>query len=79
MCGSEKGRALMLRMPRDRVLPESDGPFVQIDKRAALPWDSDQAIAAFGDLWGAPAIVVREQLMGNLRRLLAEAVPGVEP
>jgi TatD DNase family protein len=32
----QRGRSLVERMPHDRVLPESDGPFVQVNKRAAL-------------------------------------------
>jgi TatD DNase family protein len=74
MFGSHKGRALILRMPRDRILTESDGPFVQVDGQTALPWDSDRAVVALAELWAEPVSVGREQLIGNLRRLVTEAI-----
>ncbi len=52
MLAGEKGRALAARMPRDRILTETDGPFAQLDGRAALPWDAEQAVVALAELWG---------------------------
>ncbi len=78
MFSSDKARALMLRMPRDRLLTESDGPFVQVDSRAALPWDSDRVVNALAELWAEPLSVVREQLIGNLRRLVTQPVSSSE-
>lgn len=75
MLSSHKGRTLVLQMPRDRILTESDGPFVRVNRRAALPWDSEQVIIGLGQLWTTPESAVREQLFGNLRRLLDQAAP----
>ena len=36
MLHGEKGRQLVLKMPRDRVLTESDGPFAQIGRAVSL-------------------------------------------
>jgi TatD DNase family protein len=51
MLAGEKGRALAARMPRDRVLTETDGPFAQLDGRTALPWDAEQAITLLAEVW----------------------------
>ncbi len=64
-----KGRQLVLGMPRDRVLTESDGPFAQIDGRAALPWDVARATESLAELWSEPIAVVDRQLSENLKRL----------
>lgn len=72
MLAGEKGRALAARMPRDRILTETDGPFAQLDGRAALPWDAEQAIVALAELWGESVPKVRAQIGVNLRHL-AEA------
>jgi TatD DNase family protein len=72
MLAGEKGRALASRMPRDRILTETDGPFAQLDGRAALPWDAERAIVALADLWGEPVSKVTAQISLNLRHL-AEA------
>jgi TatD DNase family protein len=71
MLGGDKGRALAGRMPRDRVLTESDGPFAQLAGRAALPWDADRAVATLTELWAEPEPDVRGQLLNNLRRLVS--------
>ena len=69
MLAGEKGRALAAKMPRDRILTETDGPFAQLDGRAALPWDAEQASALLAELWGEPVPSVRAQISNNLRHL----------
>ena len=69
MLASEKGRALAARMPRDRLLTETDGPFAQLEGSTALPWDAERAIALLADMWTEPETAVRERLATNLRRL----------
>ena len=64
-----KGRKLVLRMPRDRVLTESDGPFAQIDGRSAWPWDVERAAESLAQLWSEPIDAVDQQLYANLKRL----------
>lgn len=69
---SEKARALVRDMPRDRVLTESDGPFAQIGERDAKPWDVSLATAQLADLWGGITESDVERLLSsNLRRLVA--------
>ena len=69
MLASEKGRALAAKMPRDRLLTETDGPFAQLEGSTALPWDAERAIALLADMWTEPETAVRERLATNLRRL----------
>jgi TatD DNase family protein len=69
MLAGDKGRALAAKMPRDRVLTETDGPFAQVDGRAAWPWDADRAVDALSQVWSEPADAVSRQLFSNLRRL----------
>jgi TatD DNase family protein len=69
MLNGEKGRKLVARMPRDRVLTETDGPFATVDGRAAFPWDVDVALRALGDLWGTDKSSAQTTISDNLRRL----------
>jgi TatD DNase family protein len=69
MLRSDKGRALTARMPRNRILTESDGPFAQIDGRSAMPWQVDEAMAALGELWSMPVPEVEQLMHRNLRGL----------
>lgn len=70
MLASEKGRTLVSKMPRDRILTESDGPFAQLDGQAAFPWDVNRAVDALAVAWSEPVRNVEDQLLSNLRRLL---------
>lgn len=70
MLAGGKGRALAAKMPRDRVLTETDGPFAQLEGRAALPWDAEKANEILAELWAEPVTTVRNRLVDNLRRLV---------
>ena len=78
MLNGEKGRALTERMPRERVLTESDGPFAQIDGRAVLPWEVDSAVTVLADLWNNNTHETQRTLDDNLRHLTQTLSPALE-
>lgn len=69
MLASERSREFILKMPRDRVLTETDGPFAQIDGQSAWPWDCQKAAVELGKLWSMPGSEVDKLLLSNLRSL----------
>jgi TatD DNase family protein len=69
MLATENGRALACRMPPERVLTESDGPFAQINGKAAMPWDVEAAVNALALLWSTTAEEACRRLQSNLRAL----------
>jgi TatD DNase family protein len=71
MLRSEKGRQLVSRMPRERVLTETDGPFAQLGKRPLTPLDVRLAIIQLATLWAVSERDVEMQLNSNLRELLS--------
>ena len=74
MLVSEKARALVRVMPRDRVLTETDGPFAQIGGGSAKPWDAGGATTQLAELWGDMTEEETDRLLhANLRRLVAIA------
>lgn len=78
MLASEKGRALTARMPRERVLTESDGPFARLDGKAILPWETANAIEALSEMWSLPVPEVDRNINRNLRALLAKHLAATE-
>ena len=78
MLNGEKGRALTERMPRERVLTESDDPFAQIDGRAVLPWEVDSAVTVLADLWNNNTHETQRTLDHNLRHLTQTLSPALE-
>lgn len=69
MLNGEKGKALTARMPRERVLTESDGPFAQIDGCAVMPWDVERAVTGLADIWGSSRQETQKILNDNLWQL----------
>jgi len=67
---SAAGKALAKKLPKDRVVPESDGPFAQVDGVSVLPWSLNMTAALLSGSWGLPATEVQERLKENSRQLL---------
>src|SRR5262249_39096461 len=72
MLMGERGRALAARMPRDRVLTESDGPFAQVDRSPVMPWHVETAAYTLGTIWSLSSERTGQLLRDNLRTLIPE-------
>lgn len=72
MLQSKKGREITSRIPRDKILTESDGPFAKLNKKPLTPMDMPKAIEILAQLWGEPIKVVNERLLNSFRNLLAD-------
>jgi len=71
MFESANGRALAAAMPRDRVVPESDGPFAKFGGKPVMPWSSLQTAECLAPLWGQSSEDIAESLAENGHALLA--------
>ena len=69
MLKGERGRALTARIPRDRILTESDGPFAQVGDRAVLPWDTVKAVEILAAMWEVDTASVQRTLTDNFKVL----------
>jgi TatD DNase family protein len=67
MLRSARGRSLICEMPRARVLTETDGPFVEIEGRRAMPPDAIYAIKGLAALWNTDAAEAATQVFANFR------------
>ncbi|WP_343674910.1 Qat anti-phage system TatD family nuclease QatD [Paraburkholderia heleia] len=76
MFESASGRSLAEKMPRDRVVPESDGPFAKTDGAPVMPWSADETARRLSPLWGLSQEETAETLTSNGKRLLQ--VMGVD-
>lgn len=71
MLKSAAARKLILAMPRDRIITETDGPFVIEGTTRADPSTVRTTLHALSALWGDPANIVQEQILSNFKGLLA--------
>ena len=76
MLRSKRGMELTKRMPRVRVLTESDGPFVRIGGRPIFPWEVDVAVDALAQCWGSDPASVAQLLRENRTTLLSGTSTG---
>lgn len=67
---SASGKALSKKLPRHRVVPESDGPFAQVNGETVMPWSSGQTAVLLADAWALPVEEVILSLDSNSRRLI---------
>ena len=71
MVRSRNGQVLLAGMPKDRVLTETDGPFVQTDGRPARPTDIAQVVREISGIWGQSAAETKAAISRNFSSLLS--------
>ena len=71
MVKSPKGRQLVESLPKERVLLESDGPFIKVGRRSVEPGDLTVVEEGLSRWWGEHIDDVRVQLRSNFLSLLA--------
>lgn len=72
MVRSKKGRDIVHEIPPDRILPETDGPFVTLGENLLMPWDAISIADTLSFVWKVTRNEVQERLRLNLGNLLDE-------
>lgn len=70
MLKSQRHRELVQQLPLNRILTETDGPFVQVDGVAIRPKSVSQTLVALAPLRGMEMEHLRSQVLRNLTELL---------
>lgn len=70
MLRSPKHRKLVAGLPRDRLLTETDGPFVEQDGRPLRPRDVASTVAELAVVCGQSPSMMEETILQNLRQLV---------
>lgn len=71
MLASMKGRELVARLPRDRLLTETDGPFATNDGRPCTPSDVMVVTEQLARIWQVGVAEAAAQIGKNMSGLLA--------
>lgn len=74
MLSSPKGRRVLGAIPDNRLLTETDGPFVERSGQALDPGDVEPALHEIANIWGISAGIVQAKIVENLRNLLSASV-----
>ncbi len=73
---SERGVVAVRAMPRDRVIPESDGPFGKLNNRPIYPWEASSVVPQLSIIWGEPEEDVRKRMAAAFKTLVSTQVIG---
>jgi TatD DNase family protein len=69
MIQSSAGREIIQRIPKSRILPESDGPFIQVKKRTVEPRDTFLIYQYLSNLWDIQLDETEKIVLQNFRKL----------
>ncbi len=72
MLRSERSLSLLHEVPKDRVLTETDGPFVDIDGLQARPKDVERIVERLALLWSVESHAARATVYANFSRILTK-------
>jgi TatD DNase family protein len=76
MIRSAKSAAVLARVPSERVVLETDGPYAKLHRRAAEPPDILATLAHLAQLWNTTTAHARDIVAGNQATVCAGCVPS---
>ena len=71
MLDTLKGQSFALKIPKSRILTETDGPFGKFHNTPLMPWDCDIAEKQLATLWGMSHMEAKAVLFDNFKMLLS--------
>jgi len=71
MVNYNSGKTLVANMPRDKIVPESDGPFACINKKPIMPWEATNITSELSEIWNTPIFEVERILINNYKSILS--------
>jgi TatD DNase family protein len=76
MLRSQKGTRLLRSLPRERVLTETDGPYVRRGARPVVPADMPSLVADLAGAWACDPEEARAQVWDNMSTAFQRASSG---
>jgi TatD DNase family protein len=71
MVESDSGRRLITHIPPDRVLTESDGPFINVGGQPARPRDVRAVITQLATIWDMDGTKTEQTIWHNFREIVS--------
>lgn len=70
MIKSESGRKIIQRIPSDRLLTETDGPFIEEDGKTIMPGKVYSVIHYLASLWNMNEVDVQLKISSNFKQMI---------
>jgi len=72
MIGSKNGQKIIARIPPDRLLTETDGPFIKVHNRPVRPTDISMIYDYLAQTWGIGRADVEKQVKANFMTIITK-------
>lgn len=72
MTRSESGKKIIQRIPKEFILTESDGPFIEINKRPAKPKDIETVLTYLATMFKCRSSEVNDLITKNFEKLISQ-------
>ncbi len=72
MIKSKGGQEIIRRIPLSNILTESDGPFIEYNKRPVRPSDLNVVVTCLASVFEVTEQEIQKKINGNLQRLVSE-------
>ena len=76
MATTDKWAEMLSFVPRSSILTETDGPFVKIDRRPAIPKDIELVVSWLAQTWSISPAAASQQIANNLACFMRELGPA---
>ncbi len=70
MLWNEKGRTVIERIPKERILTESDGPFIKVGTKTVVPANIQLVEEGLAKIWGVDSSGARTTVAHNFQALM---------
>lgn len=70
MIKSKSGQKIISKIPRENVLTETDGPFIEIEHKPLNPGEVDDVMFFLSKVWNLTFDEVQQTIMINFKRLI---------
>ena len=67
---SKKGKEIVSHMPKNRIITETDGPFVTFNNNNLFPWDVEMIFPRLAELWNTSISETRQLIFNNFKLLI---------
>ena len=68
MCYSKSGKDIIMQIPLNKILPETDAPFTEKNGKLYMPWDTD-VVDFLAMQYGKSIIEIKNQIDMNLQKI----------
>tara|TARA_R110002020_G_scaffold174401_2_gene365856 strand:- start:269 stop:1006 length:738 start_codon:yes stop_codon:yes gene_type:complete len=77
MIQSESGKKIINRIPKEFILTESDGPFIEINKRPVKPSDIGSVLTHLSSIYNCGVSDINNLITSNFKKLMANLTKKV--